>query len=257
MQAHDTAPGYIFIAPKFSRGQHGPMIIDNLGRPLWFRKRNYTLDFKVQHYQGEPVLTWWEGELHPRPSVGEYVILDRSYREITRVQAGNGYRANQHEFLISPQDTALFTIYNPVLRDLSSLGGPKEGTVMEGIAQEVDIETGKVLFEWHSLDHVGLEESYYRPPYRNHLGYFHINSIDVDHDDNLLISARNTSAVYKVDRKSGEVIWRLGGKNSDFKMGSGTRFISQHDARRQPDGTLTIFDNGAPLTCAINPVGSR
>lgn len=244
-RAHNTAPGYIFIAPKFGLGQHGPMILDNLGQPVWFRKAKYALDFKVQHYQGKPVLTSWEGELFPRPSVGEYVILDRSYREITRVQAGNGYQGNQHEFLISPQDTALFTVYNPVHRDLSSLGGPKVGSVMEGIAQEVDIESGEVLFEWHSLDHVGPEESYYKPPYRKYLDYFHINSIDVDYDKNLLISARNTSAVYKVDHKSGEVIWRLGGKRSDFEMGPGTRTAWQHDARRQPDGTLTIFDNGA------------
>jgi arylsulfotransferase ASST len=244
-QAPGTAPGYIFIAPKYGLGQDGPMIIDNLGQPVWFRKGKYAMDFKVQHYQDKPVLTWWEGEPFPRPSVGEYVILDRSYREITRVQAGNGHQGNQHEFLITPQDTALLTVYNPVRWDLSPLGGPKEGVVMEGIAQELDIETGEVLFEWHSLYHVGPEESYYGPHYRNYLDYFHINSIDVDHDENLLISARNTSAVYKVDRKSSEVIWRLGGKNSDFEMGPGTPFAFQHDARRQRDGTLTIFDNGA------------
>jgi Arylsulfotransferase (ASST) len=244
-QAPGTAPGYIFIAPKYGLGQNGPMILDNLGQPVWFRKGKYAMDFKVQHYQGKPVLTWWEGEPFPRPSVGEYVILDRSYREITRVQAGNGHQGNQHEFLITPQDTALLTVYNPVRWDLSPLGGPKESVVMGGIAQELDIETGEVLFEWHSLYHVGPEESYYGPHYRNYLDYFHINSIDVDHDENLLISARNTSAVYKVDRKSSEVIWRLGGKNSDFEMRPGTPFAFQHDARRQRDGTLTIFDNGA------------
>jgi WD40 repeat protein len=173
------------------------------------------------------------------------VILDSSYREITRVQAGNGHRANQHEFLITSQDTALLTVYNPVLRDLSPLGGPKDGVVMEGIAQEVDIETGEVLFEWHSLEHVGPNESYYKPHYRKYFDYFHINSIDVDHDDNLIITARKTFSVYKVDRNTGEVIWRLGGKKSDFKMGPGTRIAWAHDARRQPDGTITIFDNGA------------
>jgi Arylsulfotransferase (ASST) len=114
---------------------------------------------------------------------------------------------------------------------------------------------GGVLFEWHSLDHVGLDESYRRPPKdsrwpfdylrtRKPFDYFHINSIDVDHDSNLLISSRRTSTVYKVDRHSGEVIWRLGGKNSDFELGPGTRTRYQHDARRHPDGTITIFDNG-------------
>jgi hypothetical protein len=244
-QARTQASGHIFIAPKLGVGQHGPMIIDDLGRPVWFRKGKYALNFKVQHYQGKPVLTWWEGKALPRPSVGEYVILDGSYREITRVQAGNGYGGNQHDFLITPQGTALLTVYNPVGWDLSPLGGPKEGLVMEGVAQEVDIETGVVLFEWHSLDHIGPEESYRGPHYRRFLDYFHMNSIDVDQDENLLVSARNTWAVYKVDRESGEVLWRLGGKQSDFEMGPGTRTAFQHDARRQEDGTITIFDNGA------------
>src|SRR5919202_1321192 len=106
-QAHHTAPGYIFVAPKLGRGQHGPMIIDNLGEPVWFRKGKYALDFKVQHYRGEPVLTWWEGKIVQRHGVGEYMIFDDSYREIARVRAGNGYRGDLHEFIISPQDTAL------------------------------------------------------------------------------------------------------------------------------------------------------
>ncbi len=244
-RAQGRAPGYIFIAPKLGPGQDGPMIVDDLGQPVWFRNGKYALDCKVQHYQGKPVLTWWEGRQYPKPSVGEYVILDRSYREVTRVQAGHGYKGNQHDFLITPKDTALITIYNPVIRDLSSLGGLAEALALEGIVQEVDIETGEVLFEWHSLDDIGPDESYHSPKGKKFYDYFHINSIDIDHDDNLLISARNTSAVYKIDRESGEIIWRLGGKKSDFEMGPGTRTAFQHDARRQEDGTITIFDNGA------------
>jgi hypothetical protein len=118
---------------------------------------------------------------------------------------------------------------------------------MDGIVQEVDIETGEVHFEWHSLDHVGVEESYVAPLEDPAYIYdsFHINSIDVDYDDDLLISARNTWTVYKVDRATGEVLWLLGGKESDFEMGEGTRTAFQHDARRQEDGTITVFDNGA------------
>src|SRR5215211_2228939 len=244
-RAHGQTPGYIFIAPKLGPGQDGPMIIDDLGQPVWFRNGKYALDFKVQHYQGEPVLTWWEGRQYPKPSEGEYVILDRSYREVTRVQAGHGYKGNQHEFLITAKDTALITIYDAVPRDLSSLGGLDEAFALEGIIQEVDIESGEVLFEWHSLDDIGPDESYYSPKDRKFYDYFHINSIDIDHDENLLISARNTSAVYKVDREGGEIIWRLGGKKSDFEMGPGTRTAFQHDARRREDGTISIFDNGA------------
>src|SRR5215203_4278528 len=239
------AAGYVFIAPKLGEGEHGPMIFDDAGTPVWFREGLYALNFRVQKYQGEPVLTWWEGKATPRPSVGEYVILDGSYREVKRVQAGNGYGGNQHDFLITPQSTALLTIYNLVSQDLSYLGGPVEGRVIDGVVQEVDIETGEVLFEWHSLDHVGLEESYYRPSPDLDWGfdYFHINSVDPNPEGYLTISARRTSAVYKVDRNTGEVEWRLGGKYSDFEMGPGTRMYWQHDVRRHSDNIITIFDN--------------
>jgi hypothetical protein len=252
-QTRDTASGYIFVAPKAGVGQDGPMIVDDRGQVVWFRPMHIegvqAMNFKEQSYRGEPVLTWWQGRL----GFGECMILDSSYREIGRVRPGNGYRADIHEFLITPQNTALLTAYNPVPRDLSSVGGPEDGVLVDGIVQEVDIETGEVLFEWHSLDHVGLGESYRTLsdkylhlffPTTKVFDYFHLNSIDVDHDSNLLISARNTFTVYKIDRKSGEIMWRLGGKKSDFEMGLGTRTAWQHDARRQPDGTITIFDNG-------------
>jgi outer membrane protein assembly factor BamB len=241
----DIAPGYIFVAPeKGGTGKGGSMIIDDRGQVVWFYPLRgpygRTMNFETQTYQGTDVLTWGQ-------TPDEYVIFDASYREIARFRAVNGYNGDHHEFLISPQDTALITIYNAVPRDLTSVGGREDGLAWQGIVQELDIQTGEVLFEWRSIDHVGLEETYVTPSEDHYPGidYFHINSIDVDHDDNLLISARETSAVYKIDRNSGEVIWRLGGKQSDFEMGPGTRFAFQHDARRLPDGTISIFDNGS------------
>src|SRR5205085_1978145 len=74
---------------------------------------------------------------------------------------------------------------------------------------------------------------------------YHVNSIDQEPNGNLLISARNTDAVYEVDKSTGKILWRLGGKKSNYKMSGGSRFIAQHDARRQKDGTITIFDNGS------------
>jgi hypothetical protein len=223
------------------------MIVDDRGQLVWFEKYVAARDFKVQRYRGRPVLTWWEGSVVAGHGVGEYVIFDDSYGEIARFRAGNDYSGDLHEFLITPEDTALLTAYAEVPADLSSVGGAEYGAAWDGVVQELDIETGEVLFEWHSLDHVDLEEYYVATPADPDYvyDYFHINSIEVDHDDNLLISARNTSAVYKVDRGSGEVLWRLGGKKSDFEMGEGTRTYWQHDARRQEDGTITIFDNGA------------
>ena len=247
--ARRSAPGYVFLAPKEGSAQNGPMIVDNEGQLVWFRPVRgggvRAMDCKVQRYRGEPVLTFYEG-VGLAYGRGEYVILDSSYHELRRVAAGNGYQGDHHEFLITPEGTALITIYSPVSWDLSSVGGPSDGAVLDGIAQEVDIESGEVLFEWHSLDHVGIEESY-SVPEKNQSSphdYFHINSIDVDPDGNLLVSSRRTFTVYKIDRQSGEIIWRLGGKRSDFEMGPGTWMRYQHDARRQSDGTITVFDNG-------------
>jgi hypothetical protein len=223
------------------------MMIDEQGQLVWYGKYRSARDFKMQYYQGRPVLTWWEGKVVAGHGAGEYVIFDGSYREIARVRAGNGYRGDLHEFLITPQETALLVAYAARQTDLSPIGGAKDGMAWEGIVQEVDIESGQVIFEWRSLDHGGIEESYIELPEDPDFvyDYFHINSIDVDYDGNLLVSARNTCSVYKVERKSGEVSWRLGGKKSDFEMGQGTRFAFQHDARHQRDGTITIFDNGA------------
>jgi hypothetical protein len=180
------------------------------------------------------------------------VIMDSSYHQFATVIAGNGLTGDIHEFLITPQNTALITVYRRLPTNLSSVGGPKEGAIYEGVVQEIDIADGRVLFEWHSADHVAVAESYAKPPPATARGpkaslydYFHINSIDLEPNGNLLISARNTRAVYEISRADGRILWRLGGKKTNFTMGPGTNFAWQHDARRQEDGTITLFDNGA------------
>jgi hypothetical protein len=250
-----TSSGDIFVGPSNKLGQAGPMILDTEGRTVWFYPlpgKTQAFDFRMQRYEGKPVLTWWQGIVTSRGyGAGEDVIFDSSYRQMATVRAGNGYQADIHDFVITPQGTALVLAYNPVRADLSSVGGPRDGTVLDGVIQEIDIRTGLVLFEWHSLGHVALDESYAKPAHDGLLDYFHVNSVDLDGDGNLLVSARNTWAVYKINRQTGQIMWRLGGKKSSFRMESGTRFAYQHDARRQPDGTITLFDNGADPK--INP----
>jgi hypothetical protein len=251
--AHGTAPGFIFFAPKMVVAQPGPLILDNRGQVVWFEplKTKGVADFKVQDYRGKPVLTWWRGRAPMGVGSGYYVITDNSYHEIARVRAGHGLTGDIHEFLITPRNTALFTVYHQLHVDLGPVGGPKEGRIFDGIIQELDIKTGRVLFEWHSYPEVGIQESYAKPPSAKKgakappYDYFHVNSIDEEPNGNLLVSARNTDTVYEISRRTGKIIWRLGGKKSDFAMGRGTRFFWQHDARRHADGTITIFDNGS------------
>jgi hypothetical protein len=125
------------------------------------------------------------------------------------------------------------------------VGGPSSAKVIGGIFQEIAIPSARVLFEWRSLDHVAIGESYV--PYDGKpYDYFHINSVDVDADGHYLVSARNTWGVYKVHSENGKVLWRLGGKRPDFQMGPGTRFAWQHDARHHDEGrVISIFDNSA------------
>jgi hypothetical protein len=235
----------IFIAPyNAPNGQAGAVIVDAGGQPVWENPLSgkVTTNFRVQSYRSSPVLTWWEGSIELGHGVGNYTIADSSYRIVRRVQAAHGLRGDLHEFVITPRDTALLTSYLVTKADLSSVGGSRDGTIQDAIFQEIDLATGNVLLEWHSLDHIPLGESY--SPVGADWDFFHINSVDLDHDGNLLVSARSTHTVYKLDR-GGTIMWRLGGKHSSFDMRSGSSFAWQHDARRRPDGTLTLFDNGA------------
>ncbi len=243
--------GHIFVAANGGPGQNGPMVLDSHGELVWFTQLDGEKDpmnFRVQRYQDEPVLTWWEGEMKRGYAPGSFVIADTSYRRIKRVYAAGGFEGDAHEFLITPHGTALLVCYQGVSMDLSSMGGPSEAAVIDSVVQEVDIATGLMVFEWHSIGHIGLDETYspmLSPEEEKGAGYdfAHVNSVDIDQDGNLIVSARHTNAVYKLDRGSGAIMWRLGGKRSDFTVGSDAGFRLQHDARSHPDGTFSIFDN--------------
>jgi hypothetical protein len=239
--ADKTATGYLFVAPKLNATQAGPMILDNYGHVVWFRPldtRGVT-DLRVQRYRGRPVLTWWQQRPEGTRIDPWYVIVDASYRTLATVRPRGRVLGDIHEFLLTQRGTALMTTVRTVTVD----GRP----VTDGGFQELDLRTRRVLLDWHSVGHVALSESYAKGPRRRSVPYdfFHVNSIAQDTDGNLLVSARNTHTVYKIGRPSGRIIWRLGGKRSDFVLGRGARFAWQHDARRQPDGTIRIFDNGA------------
>jgi hypothetical protein len=252
------APGYVFVAPKTGASRpQGPEIVDDHGRPVWFHPTSngqQTTDFRVQTYLGKPVLTWWQGEAFPGGGGVDY-IADTAYHVIATVRAGNGLDAGGHEFVLTPQGTALIVSYHDVPYDLSSLGGPKDGQVLDGVVQEIDVATGRLVFEWHSLDRVPLTDSYVSASTANNsdYDYFHINAVNLDNDGNLLISGRHTSTVYKVDRHSGQIIWRLGGKHSDFTLGPGLNFAWQHDPLPAGENTIRLFDNGTDGSAQVSP----
>ena len=250
VQSAAASAGDIFIAPKRGATQVGPMIVDEAGQLVWFRKLEDNLqafDFRAQEYQGKPVLTWWEGRMALYRGAGVGRIVDRSYREVATVRAANGYDFDAHEFVLTPAGTALLMSYVPVPWDLSDMGGRRDGVVEDNVVQEIDVATGELLFEWHALGTINLGESYRPAPAERGQMHdpFHFNSVTLDNDGDLLVSARHTGAIYKVDRSTGDIVWRLGGKRSDFELAPGAEFAVQHDAERRADGAITLFDNVA------------
>jgi hypothetical protein len=248
--APQTAPGYIMATPYVGPGQDGPMIFDNSGQVVWFDPMPHgdeATNLQVQQLGGHPVLTWWQGYI-PMQGFGEGVdvVANSSYQQ-SYIRAGNGYWADLHDFRLGPNNTALLTVFAPVHCDLSSVGGSRTAAVSDGVLQEEDLATGLIRREWHSLDHIPMSDTYTSARTSSTtwpLDYFHINSIDLHADGSILLSARNTSALYELDAHSGQVTERIGGKHSTVKLGPGTVTAYQHDATLLPNGDISVFDNG-------------
>jgi hypothetical protein len=246
----DPAAGDILTTNGPGPGQYGPLIYTPTGRLLWFDKLSggeTAEDLNEQTYGAQRVLTWWRGRvLSLGFGQGEDVVMDSSYRTVARVPGGNGLKADLHEFQLAPHGIAYITAYNPIRCDLSSIKGAADGAIVDTAIQMIDMKTGLVRWEWHSLDHIGASESEVETPAGTRpWDYFHLNSIAPESDGNLLISARSTWAGYQLQGGSGKVLWRLGGNSSSFKMGPGTRMAWQHDGRVLPDGEITFFDDGS------------
>ena len=253
----DTTAGDIFLDAQ-NTGQNAAYILNPQGDLLWYQPATgqghpQLHDVRVQSYHGNPVLTYWQGGFASPPGGGRGrdLILNHRYQMIHTVTAGNGYQkqgADEHEFVIGhegPEQTAFISIWSPVQTDLTSVGGPSKGPSFDWIIQEIDIATGKVVWEWHALGHVPVKDSYQPYVSGQPYDYFHLNSIQQLPDGNILISSRNTWAVYLINKKTGKIMWKLGGKHSSFTMGSGTNFEWQHDATLHSDGELTLFDDAS------------
>jgi hypothetical protein len=247
---HDPAAGDILTTNGPGPGQYGPLIYTPAGRLVWFDRLSggeAAENLSEQTYAGRRVLTWWQGRvLSLGFGQGEDIIMNSHYQTVARLTGGNGLKADLHDFQIVPHDIAYITAYNPIRCDLAPVKGARGGAIVDTAIQMIDMKTGLVRWEWHSLDHVGVAESEVQTPTDTMpWDYFHLNSIDPQPDGNLLLSARSTWAGYQLERGTGRVLWRFGGNRSSFKMGPGTRMAWQHDGRVLPDGSLTFFDDGS------------
>lgn len=273
----ETSPGYIFAAPfsgfpdKHHHGprQDNPYIFTDKGELVWSGWGYYSVwaaNFQAAKYKGEDVLFSFEGShnAYYGHGHGHVTLLNQNYETIRELRAGNHKVVDKHEFHIINEKTAVLEIYQPVPVDLTPYGAtPKQQWIVEAIFQEVDIETGELLFEWKSLDHISPHESVL-PVNEGQAGagfnssdawdYFHINSVDKDEEGNYLLSARNAASIYKINGTSGEIIWKLGGlpKITSTSFESNFNFSFQHHARWiKKDGSkeiISFFDNSAQGT---------
>lgn len=263
--APPAASGDLFLAPYQGMGSPGPMIAEQNGALVWFHPLppgESATNFQVQSYEGQPVLSWWQGRIiRVGFGEGEDVIYNDAYHQIATVRAGNGYRADLHEILLTPQGTAWIDAFDPIHMNLASVHGSPHGILLDSVIEEIDIRTGLVMWEWHALGHIPLSDSL------NHVSsgqypwdYVHINSISPGgagsgpqaggagsgQPGDVLLSSRNTWTLYDVNMHTGGYNWLFGdGKHSSFKLGPGVRFYWQHDAQFQPGGLISVFNNAS------------
>ncbi|KAI9729592.1 MAG: hypothetical protein M1834_006788 [Cirrosporium novae-zelandiae] len=269
----DVEKGYLFLAPFagyqgqwHGPRQPGPYIFRDDGELVWSGYSYYSVwatNFQAARWRGDNVLFSFEGDHNAAygHGHGHTTILDQHYETVRELRAGNHKITDKHEFHVINEKTALIQIYQPVPRDLTTWGAsPEQQWIVDAIIQELDIETGELIFEWASLDHV-LPDETILPINPDQAGsgynssdawdYFHINSVDKDSEGNYLISARDACAVHKINGTTGGIIWRLGGTKSDFTLGPEVQFCFQHHARyvsKSDDGTeetISLYDNSA------------
>jgi hypothetical protein len=242
----DGEPSYMFIGTHAAGdmalpagADRGLMICDLDGNLVWFKPltgRDYNpFNFRVQTYRGKPTLTWYQGLIGSGYGIeGSYVLYDDTYSQIADFTAVH-WPSDAHEFIVTPQDTGLVTSF-----DTSK-------PLVNSHAEEIDIATGDLVYDWASYPTIPVSESYTNPDGTG--DYFHINSIDLwpGSERNLLISSRNTCAVYLISRQTGKVIWKVGGTNPSFALvGDGAHFSYQHDARPLADGSgISLYDDAS------------
>lgn len=249
--AANPALGDIFMTPADGSIQAGAMIVNPAGQMIWFAPAPAGMqdaDLRVQNYLGHSVLTYWQGRIafgHGTDGTG--VIDDAAYHRVATVRAGNGLSMDLHDFDVESNGVAFITVFEPVYANLRAYGGLASGAIDDCVVQEIDVRTGLVMFEWHAYGHVPLSNAYSKAPnWRGGLwDWFHINSIDLEPDGNILVSSRSNWALYQISHSLGTVLWELGGRRSSFTLGPGVRFAWQHDATLVSPHAIEIFDNEA------------
>ena len=247
---HDTSyHGYYLTAPfSLGAGNQAPataMILDSKGYLVWYMLPDALnlLDFK--YFPDRQLYTFIKFK---NPDDAWFTVMDTDFHLVDSFTTVNGFAPDPHEFQITSGQTYLVTGISDSIMDLSAflfngVPGSANTHVIGFVIQEFD-ENHNLLFQWNSNDHIHPAKAFqfygYAP---GNFDYCHGNSVAEDWDGNLLVSFRHLNAVYKISRFDGQVIWELGGKTSSFTFQNDPGFSGQHDAKRLPNGNISLFDN--------------
>jgi hypothetical protein len=214
------------------------MILNNKGEPVfWKGTSSMNTGFTLQQ-NGH--LTYFDS------AIGAYVEMDSSYRVVDTYRCGNGYQTDTHECRVLPNGHVLLLGYDPETIDMSKLvaGGNPGATVWGMVIQELD-ENKQVIFQWRSFDHIPITDATQEDFTAPVIDAVHANALELDTDGNILLSSRHLDEVTKINRTTGDIIWRWGGKKNQFQtINDSVCFSHQHTIRRSPTGTYLLFDNG-------------
>jgi hypothetical protein len=236
----ETAPGKIFMANRF--GSPYMMILENDGTPYFYRRVESSAWLFTR--QANNSLSYWDLKILP----GSFVVLDTNFKVIDTLNCSPIYLIDNHEFQLL-RNGHYFLIANEFqIMDMSQLvdGGDSSAIVYGKHVVEFD-SNDNIIFIWRSWDHFNILDAIHVDLTASRIDYVHMNAIALDYDNNILISSRNLSEITKIDRYTGEIIWRLGGVNDDFTWANDEYGISyQHDIRPVPNkpNYYTLFDNG-------------
>ena len=252
-------PFGLFVVTYAGPGDGRPWVIvfDTEGRPRWW----FNPDTRA--LWGQIVSN---GDVVWARSFGDGYGLDPRRAHEVRTESGKlrrlvgteGSIVDGHEYRELGNGNVLLDTYVPETADLRRVGGPRRATIVSAEVQEVD-PAGKVLWHWSSRGHIALSETGRwwhsvlsnprRRLQREAFDPVHINSIEPRGQSEVIVSTRHTDAVYGIDRKTGEIDWKLGGSPTGKSLrvvgDPATKLLGgQHDARLDRYGRLTIFDNG-------------
>lgn len=238
----DPSDGNLYVANfKFAQKQGGTfrMILDKQGSIVYAQEADshVILDFKP-HPNGR--YTYFDS---PTSSM---IVLDSTMNVIDTLRAANGYAMDGHEMHYNADGSYYVIVLHPFKMNMRPIfpGADTNATVIDNIVQEFDKDKN-LIFEWRGLDHYQLTDIQNESLSGQTVDYCHMNAIEIDTDGNLLLSCRHMDEITKVNRQTGDIIWRWGGKNNQFTFLFDTiGFSHQHAIRYVPTGTYTLFDNG-------------